>query len=203
MPRPLRRQYPGAWHHVTNRGANHQATFLDPTDHLSFLYFLREIVDRYEIEIHAYCQMTNHFHLLVRTVEPVLDTSMQFLLSRYTRCFNDRHGRDGALFRGRYWSMLVETENYLAAVSRYIHRNPIAIVGGSFADYPWSSYPVYRGDRSPERWLSTRCTLDQLGGAAFYQGFVENDLTSSVDRLLSAARPPRVLSSDVVNGKRL
>jgi REP element-mobilizing transposase RayT len=201
MPRALRQQYAGAWHHVVNRGANRQATFLDPTDHLTFLALMAEIVRRYPVEIHAYCLMTNHFHLLVRTVDPVLDTSIQFLKARYTRLFNDRHGRDGPLFRGRYWSTLVETEQYLAAVSRYIHRNAVAIVGDRIVDYPWSSYPVYQGARAAEPWLSTEFTLAEFGGRERYSGFVETDFLTEVDQLLSATRPPTVLSASLLDSK--
>ncbi len=200
MPRMPRRQYAGAWHHVMNRGANRQATFLTANDRLAFLALLGEVVDQFGIEVHAYCLMTNHFHVLIRTPEPVLDTAMQRLIGGYTRHFNDRHERDGALFRGRYGSILVETERYLAALTRYIHRNPIAICGPKFPAYPWSSYPAYRGERPPEPWLELDFTLKQIGGRERYRGLVENDLVTDVDRLLSRPRPPRILSDDPEEG---
>ena len=193
MPRMPRRQYAGAWHHVMNRGANHQATFLTANDRLAFLALLGEVVDKFGIEVHAYCLMTNHFHVLIRTLEPVLDTAMQRLIGGYTRHFNDRHERDGALFRGRYCSILVETERYLAALTRYIHRNPTSICGPKFPAYPWSSYPAYRGDRVVEPWLSTAFTLEICGGVDRYLALVESGLRNEVDDLLERRRPPRRL----------
>ena len=181
MPRQPRLQYAGAWHHVMNRGASHQATFRDPDDRRLFLEYLADSVARFEIEVHGYCLMTNHYHLLVRTPEPCLNRAMQHLGSRYTAAFNRRHGNDGALFRGRYKSLLIESERYALAVSRYIHRNPISLGVAHLADHPWSSYPAYLGDRPPPGFLETATLLELVGGVARYEALVELPIDTYVD----------------------
>jgi len=178
-----------------NRGACRQNTFRDPDDRNMFLEILARSVSATGVEIHAYCLMGNHFHLLVRTPRPRLDNLMQRLGSRYTREFNIRHGRDGALFRGRYRAALIESEHYLLGVSRYIHRNPLEIGVDHPADYLWSSYPSFVGIRRAPGWLSTASTIELAGSVADYRALVESPLTSAVDTLYQQRRPPTSIGS--------
>lgn len=195
MPRPIRVQYPGAWHHVMNRGACHQAVFLDHYDRRRFLALTALASKRFSTEIHAYCLMGNHIHLLIRTPDKSLDRTMQLLLGKYTQYFNRRHDRDGALFRGRYKSILIEGDAYMLAVSRYIHRNPTAILGSAFADYPWSSYRSFTGDQPTPSWLHTGFTLDLVHGRKRYEGFVSTPFQSDVDKIYERARLPTSIGS--------
>lgn len=176
-----------------NRRAAREPLFFDDNDRFTFLELLEGNASRTEVEVHAYCLMGNHFHLLLRTPNANLGYMMQLLLGRYARYFNDRYGRDGGVCRGRYRSVLVDSDRYLLAVSRYIHRNPLAFWGGPLESYSWSSYPKYLGLRRGQDWIQTEMTLDVVGGAASYRGLVESPLPSDVDEIYGSGRVPKVL----------
>ncbi|MGI9610486.1 MAG: transposase [Acidimicrobiia bacterium] len=194
MPRPPRSEYPGAWHHVMNRGACRQDVFLDRWDRRAFLAELAETVERHEIEVHSYVLMGNHYHLLVRTPDPSLGQAMQYLAGRYTQRFNTKHGRDGALFRGRYKAIVIESDRYLLGCSRYIHRNPLEIGAQSPGDYRWSSYPAYLRDHKPPEWLHTNFLTRMAGSAEQYEALVESPLDTPTDEILRRSRLPTKLS---------
>jgi len=193
MPRPPRIQYPGAWHHVMNRGVDRQAVFRDRRDRPHFLVLLEEAVARFGVELHAYCLMGNHYHLLVRTPEPNLDLAIHHLAGLYARAFNRRHGRDGPLFRSRYRSMLVESERYLAAVTRYIHRNPVELGVDDLVAYEWSSLGAYVGSRPCPPWLTTTRVLSTVGEPSAYERLVTSAPRSSVEKVYDRQRWPLVL----------
>lgn len=160
MSRPLRIQYPGAWYHVMNRGASYRNIFLSDKQRVTFLSLLEEITINYDIEIHAYCLMGNHYHLLVHTPRGNLSEAMRHLNSKYTRFFNKNRKLDGPLFRGRYKSIIISGEDYLLAISRYIHLNPLQAKRVSdLKKYIWSSYLAYVDMTSPPNWLKTRTIL--------------------------------------------
>src|ERR1700733_6569213 len=108
MPRPLRIEYEDAWYHVMNRGANHQPIFYTEVHREIFINLLKEISEKYFVEIHAFCLMDNHYHLLINTPLPNLSRAMRHLDGLYTQRFNIMEKRDGSLFRGRYKSILIE-----------------------------------------------------------------------------------------------
>lgn len=195
MPRPLRIQFPGAWYHVMNRGACRAELFRQPIDRLVFLDLLAKACSKTSMEVHAYCLMDNHFHLAVRTPDGNIDEAMQLLCGRYARYFNDKYGRDGALCRGRYRSILIDSDRYLLAVSRYIHRNPLAFWESELDEYPWSSYQEFRGYRPAPVWVDVRETLDMAGGRAKYATLVESPLPSEIDRLHDRQYLPAILGS--------
>lgn len=184
MSRPLRILYPYAWYHVMNRGAARVATFHENDDYKKLLDLLLRIHRRYQFEIHAYCLMPNHYHLLLRTPLENLNRGMQYLNSLYTQYYNKKYGKDGALFRGRYKAILVDAENYLLRLSRYIHLNPIkSRLTKHPAEYPWSSYRFYSGDVVPPAWLHTKETLACFGAkqnknqyALFIMGKTDREL---------------------------
>ncbi|PWG61262.1 transposase [Spiribacter halobius] len=156
MARPLRIEYEGAWYHVMNRGAGRRVTFPDGDAYQRFLDTLAETVDRFRIEVHAYCLMPNHYHLLLRTPFANLGRAMRHLDGVYTQRYNRVAGTDGPLFRGRYKAILVESDAYLLTVSRYIHRNPIDCLTPLTAElegWRWSSYPEYIGARPSAPWI--------------------------------------------------
>jgi putative transposase len=99
VPRRARRELPDGIYHVTNRGTNHCEIFLDDTDRKTFLTLLGSVVTGYDWTCHAFCLMTNHYHLIVETEQPALSEGMKVLNGRYAQLFN---GRDGHLFRNRY-----------------------------------------------------------------------------------------------------
>jgi REP element-mobilizing transposase RayT/DNA-binding CsgD family transcriptional regulator len=166
MGRPWRIEYEGALYHLMSRGNNGQAIFSNENDRILFLETISEMAERYDFEIYAYVLMSNHYHLLVKTLRPNLTKAMQWFGTTYTRRFNNRNFKSGHLFQGRYRSIIVQNDGYLMRLSCYIHRNPVrAGIVERLIDYPWSSYPVYAyGKKSPE-WLNTQVILSYFSGA--------------------------------------
>lgn len=148
MPRPRRFDHEGAWHHVTNRGISRASIFVDEHDRTAFLSLLAGALERFSVELHAYCLMGNHYHLLLRSRDGRLSELMQSFSSRYTFNANRRHGRDGPLFRGRFNSVLIESDAHLVQTLRYIHLNPTeAGLVERAEDWQWSSAALYLGVR--------------------------------------------------------
>ena len=147
LPRLTLAGYP---HHVIQRGNNRQAIFADRQDFETMLALLAENAQKFRVAIHAYVLMDNHFHLLATpATAEALPQMMQAVGRSYVRYFNDRHGRSGTLWEGRYRSTLIETERYLPACMAYIDLNPVrAGMVGEALDWPWSSHAHYLGLRS-------------------------------------------------------
>lgn len=162
MPRAPRLEFPGAVYHVTTRGNERKAIFRDDRDRGEFLRALAEYRDRFRFRLLAFCLMTNHVHLAIRTDEAPLSRIMAGLQSRYAQRFNHRHRRVGHLFQGRYKSFLVQEDGHLLALIRYIHWNPVsARIVRRVRDYPWSSDRYLRAGRGPA-WLDVDVTLSYL-----------------------------------------
>ena len=164
MARPLRLEFAGAVYHVTSRGDRREDIFLDDDDRREWLAVLALVCDRFNRVVHAYCQMTNHYHLLVETVEGNLSAGMRQLNGLYTQRFNRRHGMVGHLFQGRYKAILVQKEAHLLELSRYVILNPVrANMVDMPEDWEWSSYPFVISDRFAPEWLDTDWLLGQFG----------------------------------------
>ncbi|MFW2383337.1 MAG: transposase [Acidimicrobiales bacterium] len=174
MPRQPRKNRAGTFHHLTNRGARRLPVFGDAEDRGFFMWILSEFGERFDVEIHAYCLMTNHYHLLAGGSVDQLSEAMHRLGTLYTRHFNDRNGFDGPLFRGRYYSNPICDDDYFRNAVRYIHRNPDAINSAEpLASYRWSSHAIYLG-RRPAGWVRTDRTMDLFGGSRqTYREFVD------------------------------
>jgi putative transposase len=127
MSRKLRIEYPGAMYHVMNRGDQREDIFKDDQDRQKFLSTLGEACVKTEWQVHAYCLMRNHFHLVLETPQPNLVFGMKWLLGVYTKRFNIRHKLCGHLFAGRYKALVVEGSGngYLRTVCDYVHLNPV------------------------------------------------------------------------------
>ncbi|MBU4594901.1 MAG: transposase, partial [Proteobacteria bacterium] len=125
MARPLRIEFPGAVYHVTSRGNAQAAIFVDGVDRNTFLAVLRQTLRRFNVLCHAYCLMTNHFHLLLETPDANLSKAMRQLNSVYTQAFNRRHGRVGHVLQGRFKAIVVDREAYLLELCRYVVLNPV------------------------------------------------------------------------------
>jgi len=167
MTRPLRIEYPGAVYHITARGNARQDIFLDDEDREEFLELVALVVERFNWLCHAYCLMTNHYHLLVETGDPTLSRGMRHLNGVYTQRFNRHHGRAGHIFQGRYKAILVEKEAHLLELARYVVLNPVrAKMGRSFKDCKWSSYRATAGMESPAPFLTTDWILSQFGSTS-------------------------------------
>ena len=165
MTRPLRIEYKGAWYHVMNRGIARQPIFNEDEHYKMFLELLQEVHVLYGVEIHAYCLMTNHYHLLVNTPHGNLSRTMRHLNGVYTQRYNRICKKDGPLFRGRFKSCLIDADEYLLAVSRYIHLNPIeAAMVSRPEQYTWSSCKYYFRVEDRPSWLSISTTLGYFLG---------------------------------------
>jgi len=149
MARALRIEYPGAVYHLMSRGDRREPIFGDDTDRVRFVETLGEACAKTDWQVHAYCLMGNHFHLVIETPNGNLVTGMRWFLSTYTARFNRRHKLFGHLFSGRYKSLLVDgsSDNYLPTVCDYVHLNPsrarLLQPKQPLRDYGWSSWPLY------------------------------------------------------------
>src|SRR3989339_976757 len=125
MARPLRIEYEGAWYHVINRGQTRRNIVRTDEDRKLFLKLLGDTQQTYGIEIHAFSLMDNHYHLLVHTPKAGLSRAMRHLNGVYTLKINQIWNTDGPIFKGRYNARLVDSEEYLLELIRYIHLNPV------------------------------------------------------------------------------
>jgi len=125
MARPLRLEFAGALYHVTSRGDRREDIYLDDDDRAAWLAVIGDVCARFNWIVHAYCQMTNHYHLLVETVDGNLSKGMRQLNGVYTQRFNRRHGMVGHLFQGRYKAILIQKDTYLLELTRYVVLNPL------------------------------------------------------------------------------
>lgn len=191
MARALRVNIAGAWYHVTMRGIERRQIFRAAGDYRHFLSLLEELRMRYEVSIHAYALMGNHYHLLAETPLANLSQVMQWLNVSYGVWFNRHYQRVGPLFQGRYKSILVDKDGGWALdASRYLHLNPVRIAGlglgkrerklehaGKLAvptkaeaterlkelrGYEWSSYRAYAGYCERPGWLTTKELLERI-----------------------------------------
>ena len=204
MARPLRIEYSGAWYHVMNRGGAYRPIFLRDEHRALFLKLLQEIWEQYRIEIHAYCLMGNHYHLLVQTPQANLGRAMRHLNGLYTQRFNRIEKSDGPLFRGRYKAILVEQNPYFLQVSRYIHRNPVeASLVEKSLDYPWSSYQFFVTRQSdlpqpPPPFLKIQFTLNCLAKRnqrKAYASFVEQVNEQEIAQFYHQKKQPPILGT--------
>ena len=150
MARLPRLTLAGCPHHVIQRGNNRQAIFTTVVDYQHLLGLLEENAKRFEVDIHAYVLMTNHFHLLATPQnDKGLPLLMQAVGRSYVRYFNDLKGRSGSLWEGRYRSTLIESDRYLLSCMAYIDLNPVrAGMVPEALDYAWSSHGFYAGARN-------------------------------------------------------
>lgn len=164
MARPLRIEYPGAIFHVTARGNASQAIFQDDKDRQRFLGIHGDVVMRFNWICHAFCLMTNHYHLLIETVEANLSAGMRQVNGIYTQYINHRHHSTGHVFQGRFKAILVDKEAYLLELCRYIVLNPVrASMVEEPCSYQWSSYKATMGKGKPLNFLSTDWILSLFG----------------------------------------
>jgi REP element-mobilizing transposase RayT len=146
MPRPPRIEFSGAFYHVTVRGNNKQYIFLDDHDRLKYLELLERYKKHHEFIIYAYTLMNNHVHLLIETLGSPLSKIMQVINFTYTGHFNRKYDKVGHLFQGRYKACLCDRDEYLLALVRYIHLNPIrSKLVNNPDNYRWSSHRAYMG----------------------------------------------------------
>lgn len=198
MSRPLRIEYENAWYHVMNRGASGQPIYQHDAHRELFLTLLEEIQGRYGVELHAFCLMGNHYHLLVCTPRANLGRAMRHLDGVYTQNYNKSMSRDGALFRGRYKACLIDADSYLIEVSRYIHLNPVrAKLVSKPEQYLWSSYRAYLGLEIPTIRIYLEVTLSYFSTIKSYRKFLETAIRQPDDKLIKSIRESAILGSEI------
>lgn len=185
MARPLRIEYEGAFHHITARGNERKRIFLSNTDYDKFLSIIRNALQKYRVILHCYVFMKNHYHLVVETPYGNLSRFMHDINSGYTTYFNIKRKRSGHLFQGRFKSLLIDKDNYLLELSRYIHLNPLrAHIVERPEAYPYSSYHAYI---SPQ--VETIASRDLIWGMIssdktrapeVYRRFIEEAFTGEI-----------------------
>ena len=164
MARPLRIEFPNALYHITSRGDRREAIYRDDEDRRQWLNILSQVCESFNWVINGYCQMTNHYHLLAETIDGNLSRGMRQLNGLYTQKFNNRYKESGHLFQGRYKAIIVQKENYLLELSRYVVLNPVrAKMVALPEDWPWSSYKAMSNLEEAKPWLDVDWTLSQFG----------------------------------------
>ncbi|MBK1621624.1 addiction module toxin RelE [Lamprobacter modestohalophilus] len=163
MARPLRIEFAGGLYHVTSRGDRREAIYHDDEDRQMWLNLLGEVCDRFNWRCHAYCQMTNHYHIVIETPDANLSKGMRHLNGVFTQKINRRHGLIGHLFQGRFKAILVERDAYLMELARYLVLNPVRAGMVLVAeDWAWSSYRAMAGQVPAPDWLQTDWLLGQF-----------------------------------------
>ncbi|MEN6373224.1 MAG: transposase [Smithella sp.] len=199
MSRPLRIQYPDAYYHVTCRGNEQRKIFRDAEDMNGFLRLLARSAEIYEARVLAYALMPNHFHLLICTPKGNLSEFMRHFNISYTGSFNRKYKRSGHLYQGRYKAFLIDKDNYLLEVSRYIHLNPLRMKSKESLNKRWeelltgdaTSLPGYLNKKNRKDFVDYNTILDYLGteGAKSSRGYkrfvaeaIEKDIPSPLER---------------------
>ena len=202
MGRPLRIEYPGAVYHITSRGNERKTIFVSDEDRINFLKIIEDYHERYGILIHSYVLMDNHYHIILETPKGNLLKVMHGINSRYTGYFNRTYKRAGHLFQGRYKGILIDKDNYLIELSRYVHLNPVrAKVVDRPEKWRWSSYPGYidkgRASRCIEyAWVLSRFGSDIKTAKRRYRKFVEEGLAEEIPTPLEDIHGQIVLGSE-------
>ncbi len=210
MPRKPRLHVPGAFYHVTLRGNHRQDIFFTPQDRELLDQIVGEVLERFAARAHAFCWMTNHAHLLIQVADTPLGRIMMRVAGQYARKVQRRFCTTGHLFEQRYHSVLVDADEYLLELVRYIHLNPVrAHMVGHPDDYAWSSHANYLGSRVTS-WVTTSFALSMLHpdpayATDAYRRFVDHEVGKSHSSPLIDRNPNdvRVLGSDQFLGKSL
>ena len=185
--------YTSEFFHLGTRGADRCDVFGIETDWIFFEERLSALVERYDVVVHAFAWMTNHVHLLVRSRDRQVPAMMRDLLSSHALSFNRRTARSGPLFDARYFCVPIIGDRHFVTTARYIHRNPIPIVGTRrLHRFRWSSLPAYLELAAPRTWLTT----DPLAGMIDPERYRERVVTPiPTDRLPFNDLPPQIETS--------
>ena len=207
MARPLRIVYPGAYYHITCRGNERKAIYRDERDRSVFLDKLRTSLEIYQVRVHAYVLMGNHFHLIVETPRGNLSEFMRHFNISYTSAYNRRHHRVGHLYQGRYKAILIDEDSYLLELSRYVHLNPVRVRPYQGREvsakvrylerYGWSSLTGYLEGKKKQFWVTYDTVLGYVGGSRRkYAAFVTEGLRGGYGTPWEEVRGQAVLGEE-------
>ena len=192
MPRKQRITYPGNYH-IINRGVEQRNIFLQDEDYNKFLDLLKEMLKKFNITLHTYCLMTNHYHLLIETHKENISQAIQYLNSHYSTYFNRKYKRTGHLWQGRFLSYFLYMDEHPWIVAKYIERNPItAKMVRKISDYPHQSFYLWK--HKSER-------LNLLDGSIIfemtieeYAQYINSELEESIFNLVYTS--PKIIKKD-------
>ena len=214
MARALRLEFEDALYHLCARGNRRGRIFVSERDYARFERFLAESLERYQVELHAYVLLPNHFHLLARTLKPNVSRWMHWLITNYSLWFNRRHDLSGYVFQGRYKAFLVQEGRYLLELSRYLHLNPVrgkSLGGGDFAarrarlrSYPWSTYRGYAHLARQKDFVTEELVIGEFDNSyavrrtkkVRYRQFVEEGLLREVENPFERVRWQSILGDE-------
>lgn len=207
MARKLRVQYEGALYHITARGVEQRVIFDDDKDREHFIESMANGVEEYGVRLYLYCLMSNHFHLLLETPSGNLSAFMHKIQTAHTVYYNRRHNRCGHLLQGRFGSKLVDGDEYLNQLSRYIHLNPVYIAANIkkplgeririLRNYKWSSFKGYAGLAEGMDFVEEEPLLNMIGGRKKkekrrnYRRYVEAGLAKSDEEFINILKDSR------------
>lgn len=179
-----------------NRGRRGEDIFSGDQDYILFTDLLKETSEMWNVRIAAYCLMPNHYHMLIQTPDANISRSMRHLNGVYTQRYNSRHECDGQLFRGRYKSILIDTDSYLLQSVRYIHRNSLkAHLVENLDAYKWCSHKGYLSVAKKWDWLHKNHILSLLSKnrkdwLRYYRKWVSVEEDGEVSQKISGAKWP-------------
>ena len=183
-----------------NRGINHNYIFLTDEHRLYFLELLEKITKNYNVEIHVFCIMGNHYHLVIRTPLGNLNKAMHYLGYNYAKYINKELHRSGPVFQGRYLPVLMDDEKYLLRVARYIHKNPTeANIITDLKDYRWSSYLSYICESKTISWLfhdEVMKRFEKLKYDGDFQNFTKNENDEEVTKFFETLKFQSTLTGE-------
>lgn len=190
MARPLRIEYEGAFYHVTARGNEQKRIYFNKTDYGKFREYLEGALEKYGCLIHAYVFMTNHYHMIIETPNANISKIMHFINGSYTTYINKKRDRSGHLFQGRYKAILIDRDNYLLELSRYIHLNPVrARIVEKPEEFLNSSYTSYIGNRKDDivnhDQILKMISKDKRSAPKLYRQFVESGIGVDLENPLT------------------
>jgi len=164
MARHTRLRDPNLIRHVMSRGNGKMRIFLDEDDYQKFFRVLHEVLDRYDVECWDFCAMPNHYHLTLRNRRPNLSDALQHLNGEYATWWNAAHQRVGHVFQGRYKDQIVQDDDYVRSLTRYIALNPVrAGLVDRPEQWPWSSYRCTAGLCATPSFLASERVLARFG----------------------------------------
>jgi putative transposase len=190
MPRKERLTEPGIYH-IINRGVERRAIYLEPEDYDFFLELLLKISKEYDVIFHAFCLMTNHYHLLLETKENNLPKVIQFLNDKYAKYFNKKYARSGHLWQGRYKSYPLFDDAHFWIVAKYIERNPIKAAMVKEIDfYAYQSFYQWKYKHTYYELLNHSKIFDMTYGE--YEAYISTKM--EIDAIDIVYQSPKLIS---------
>lgn len=201
MGRKIRIEYENAFYHVFSRGNNKKNIFKTVADKRKFLGIIGEAYCKYGILIHSYVLMNNHYHMIIETPQANLSKAMQYINFAYANYFNYTNQAVGHLFQSRYKALLINKEEYLLPLSRYIHLNPVkANYTRDPENYTWSSFKSFLQDFN-YKWLIKKILLNAIGGKEKYRKYVMDFKKEKNENIFTKINKQTFLRDDAFSAK--